>query len=73
MQIKTSADALIKVEIALSEHDGIFWLDARCELCGSECVRAHKTGYGFILQCLDCKQEETLQTEEEIAVRDWRI
>ena len=73
MQIEIKPDANFTVKVTLSEHDGIYWLDAQCEICGSECVRAHKTGYGFILQCLDCKQEGTLETDEAIAVRDWRI
>ena len=71
-EIRIQIPDWISAELAISRDDGIYWLDARCDICGSECVRAHKTGYGFIVQCLDCKQEETLQ-DVNIAVRDWRI
>ena len=62
----------IRAELAFCEEEKILWLDARCDFCGSECVRTHKTAFGYIFQCLDCKQEEEALENGEIAVRGWR-
>ena len=71
MEIRMEIPNWVNAEIAYSRRDGIYWIDAHCDICGGE-VRAHKTGYGYVFQCLDCKQEGVLEGVE-VKEEDWRV
>lgn len=55
----------LAVSVEFDEESKTFYLDGYCRYCEDDRVRFYEDEYGKHLQCLDCRQAETLQISYE--------
>ena len=65
MKIKITVPGWLSASLEYDEETRSYYLDGYCRFCEDEAVRSYFDEYGFHMECLQCRQSETLIIEYE--------